>query len=243
MFEIENLSVSYGEKRILEDINLKIREKEITAIIGPSGCGKTSFINTLNRMIEDNGGNFEGTIKIKGQDIRDFTLEELRKNIGMVFQIPKPFPFSIYENLSYGPKYYGLNKKEVDRLVELSLKKVGLYEEVRGEIKKTALSLSGGQQQRLCIARALTVDPKVLILDEPCSALDVKNTKIIEDLLLDLAKDYTIIIVTHNLGQAKRISSRTVFFQDGKLIEEGATEKIFKKPEKEETREYIYLFN
>lgn len=237
--KIEDLNIYYNKSRIVRDINLEIEENKITSIIGPSGCGKTTFISCLNRMIEDNQGHYTGKILLDHRDIREMKLEEVRKTIGMVFQKPTPFPLSIYKNLAYGPRYFGYSKGEIDQIVEKSLKSVGLYDEVKDQLKKSALELSGGQQQRLSIARALTVDPKVIILDEPCSALDLKNTEIIEKLLLDLKKDYTIIIVTHNLGQAKRISDKTIFLLNGNLIEYQDTEELFQNPKDPRTRDYI----
>lgn len=243
ILKIDDLYVNYGKEDILRDVNVEIEEKAITSIIGPSGCGKTSFINTINRMIEENGGHYRGKILLKGQDIKEMEVEKLRKNVGMVFQSPSPFPMSIYDNLVYAPRYYGVrNKSSLNTIVEDSLKRVGLFDEVKDKLDKSALELSGGQQQRLCIARALTVEPKILILDEPCSALDVKNTKIIEDLLVKLSVDYTIIIVTHNLGQAKRISDYTLFFLEGELVEKGSSQALFTQPQRKDTKEYIYLF-
>ena len=240
ILKISNLFANYGNKEVLKDLSLNIKENKITAIIGPSGCGKSTLLTTLNLMIEENGGSFSGEILFKGKDILSYEKNDIRKRIGMVFQRPTPFPFSIYKNLIYAPIYYGIkDKKELNNIVENSLKKAGLFNEINDDLNMMATKLSGGQQQRLCIARALTVEPEVLLLDEPCSALDIKNTQNIEEMLLKFSKDYTIIIVTHNLAQAKRISDYTAFILDGKLIEYDKTEEVFSNPKDNRTKEYI----
>lgn len=241
ILEVKNFSVSYGDKKILADINMYIDRNKINAIIGPSGCGKTTFLKSLNMMInEEKGVKTFGDIFFEGKNIKNFEVEILRKNIGLVFQTPTPFPFSIYKNMTYAPIYYGIkNKNQLDDLVKEKLILAGLYEEVKDEINKSALSLSGGQQQRLCIARELTVEPEILLLDEPCSALDIQNTIKIEEMLKNLSKNYTIIIVTHNLAQARRIADKTAFFFDGELVEYEDTEKIFSNPSDERTKKYI----
>ena len=241
ILEVKNFSVSYDDKKILKNINMYIDRNKITAIIGPSGCGKSTFLKSLNMMInEEKGAKTFGDIFFEGKNIKDFEVENLRKNIGLVFQTPTPFPFSIYKNMTYAPIYYGIkDKNQLDNLVKEKLKLAGLYDEIKDEINKSALSLSGGQQQRLCIARELTVEPEVLLLDEPCSALDIQNTIKIEEMLKNLSKNYTIIIVTHNLAQAKRIADKTAFFFDGELVEYEDTEKIFSNPSDEKTKKYI----
>lgn len=211
IIKIKDLSVSYGEKKVLDNLSMNIEKNKITALIGPSGCGKSTLLSTLNLMIEDNGGSFQGEILFKDKDIRSYKKDDIRRMIGMVFQKPTPFPFSIYKNLTYAPIYYGIkDKNQLNNIVESTLKKAGLYEEVKNDLNMKATKLSGGQQQRLCIARALTVEPEVLLLDEPCSALDAKNTAKIEQTLLQFSKDYTIIIVTHNLDQAERIADHII---------------------------------
>ena len=241
ILEVKNFSVSYDDKKFLKNINMYIDRNKITAIIGPSGCGKSTFLKSLNMMItEEKGAKTFGDIFFEGKNIKDFEVENLRKNIGLVFQTPTPFPFSIYKNMTYAPIYYGIkDKNQLDNLVKEKLKLAGLYDEIKDEINKSALSLSGGQQQRLCIARELTVEPEVLLLDEPCSALDIQNTIKIEEMLKNLSKNYTIIIVTHNLAQAKRIADKTAFFFDGELVEYEDTEKIFSNPSDEKTKKYI----
>ncbi|SHI03768.1 phosphate ABC transporter ATP-binding protein, PhoT family [Clostridium collagenovorans DSM 3089] len=239
---VENLRVKLGKKEVLKGISLNIKPNSIVAIIGPSGCGKSTFLKCINGILNDNvEAKIEGKIEFQGKDIKDYdSIDDVRKNIGMVFQNPTPFPMSIYKNITYAMKYYGENKKEIlDKVVEEKLRVVGLYEEVSKELNKSALKLSGGQQQRLCIARALAIEPKILLLDEPCSALDIKSTMIIEDMLKELSKEYTIIIVTHNLNQAKRISDNTVFMLDGNIVEDDKTEKIFTEPKDDRTRDYI----
>lgn len=240
IMEIENLSIDYGNKKIIKSLDMKIERNKIISIIGPSGCGKTTFLTSLNRMLEENGGRIKGSIKLEGRDIYEYKVDSLRRSIGMVFQNPTPFPLSIYDNLKYALDYYGVkNKRELDNKIVEVLKLVGLYEEVEGDLKEKAQNLSGGQQQRLCIARALSVNPKIILLDEPCSALDVKSTETIEKMLMNLSSDYTIIIVTHNLAQAKRISDYTAFFLEGRLIEYDSTKTIFNSPRSKLTKEYV----
>lgn len=241
ILEIKNLSIEIEGKKILKDIDINIRKNKITAIIGPSGCGKTTFLKSLNRLIEEeNQIKKEGKIFFENKDISEFNLNELRKKIGLVFQNPAPFPFSIYKNMTYAPIYYGEKDKNIlDKIVKDKLKDAGLYEEVKDELEKSALKLSGGQQQRLCIARSLTVNPEILLLDEPCSALDIQNTNKVEELLKKLSQKYTIVIVTHNLFQAKRLSDYTAFFLDGELVEYDKTENIFENPKEEKTKKYI----
>ena len=241
ILEIKDFSVNYGKSRVLKNINLEIEKNRITAIIGPSGCGKSTFLKSLNLMItEEKSSEILGKIYFNGKNIKDFQIENLRKKIGLVFQTPTPFPFSIYKNMIYAPVYYGIkDKKELDKIVKEKLVLAGLYDEIKDEMNKSALSLSGGQQQRLCIARELTVEPEILLLDEPCSALDIQNTMKIEEMLKNLSSKYTIVIVTHNLAQAKRIADKTAFFFEGELIEYEDTEKIFSNPRDEKTKKYI----
>lgn len=241
----ENLSVNYGSKRVLNNINTTFKKNKITAIIGPSGCGKSTFLKTLNRTLEEYGGKAEGNIYLNNVNIMDIAVQNLRNKVGMVFQTPVVFPFSIYKNMTYAPIYYG--EKNKDKLEEISikyLKKAGLYEEVKNDLKMQASKLSGGQQQRLVIARCLTVNPEVILLDEPCSALDIKNTANIEKMLLDLKKEYTIIIVTHNLAQAKRIADYVIYMEEGTIVETGTPDEIFNSPMDSRTKEYImYMKN
>jgi len=240
ILEINNLNVSYGSKQVIKNLSMNIEKNKITAVIGPSGCGKSTLLTTLNLMIAENGGSFTGEILFKGKDILSYEIDYLRRMIGIVFQKPTPFPFSIYKNLTYAPKYYGIkDKNRLNEIVENTLKRVGLYDEINKDLNMLATKLSGGQQQRLCIGRALTVEPEILLLDEPCSALDRKNTANIEEMLLELSKDYTIVVVTHNLSQAKRISDYTAFILDGELIEYDTTENVFNNPKDDRTREYI----
>lgn len=241
IIEVKNLEIKIEDKKILKNINVEIKKNKITAIIGPSGCGKTTFLKSLNNLLkEENGIKISGDIIFKDKKITDIQEEVLRKSIGLVFQTPTPFPFSIYKNMTYAPIYYGIrDKRKLDKIVKEKLEYAGLYDEVYNELNKSALKLSGGQQQRLCIARALTSDPEVLLLDEPCSALDIQNTAKIEELLKRLSEEYTIIIVTHNLFQARRIADYTMFFLDGELIEVGATKEIFENPKNKKTQEYI----
>lgn len=240
---IQHLNLWYGEKHALKDTNLEIEENKITAFIGPSGCGKSTFLKTLNRMQDYvKGVRIEGLVSLDGEDIFgkgvDPTL--LRKKVGMVFQQPNPFPMSVYDNVAYGPRIHGIkNKKKLDEIVEKSLKSAALYDEIKDRLHSSALGLSGGQQQRLCIARTLAVEPEVILLDEPTSALDPISTSKIEDLLMELKNQYTIVIVTHNMQQASRIADKTAFFLHGEIIEYGDTEKIFSFPEDKRTEDYI----
>lgn len=237
---MKDINVSYGNKLVLKNLSMTFKKNKITAIIGPSGCGKSTLLTTLNLMLEENGGKYTGEILFKDKDIKDYDRDKVRKMIGMVFQKPTPFPLSIYKNMIYAPVYYGIkDKKELNNIVEYNLKRAGLFDEIDKELNRSAMKLSGGQQQRLSIARALTVEPEVLLLDEPCSALDIKNTANIEEMLLNFSKDYTIIIVTHNLAQAKRISDYTGFILDGELIEYGETKEFFSNPKDKKTKEYL----
>ncbi|MCD8086971.1 MAG: phosphate ABC transporter ATP-binding protein PstB [Oscillospiraceae bacterium] len=239
----KELHLFYGSFEALKGINIGIPEKEITALIGPSGCGKSTFLKTINRMNDlIQGVNITGQMLYREQDIyaKDMDVTMLRKNIGMVFQKPNPFPMSIYDNVAYGPRLHGNHKKsELDELVQRSLEGAALWGEVKDRLKKSALGLSGGQQQRLCIARALAVEPEVLLMDEPTSALDPASTMKIEDLMSDLKKNYTVVIVTHNMQQAVRISDNTAFFLVGELVEYGKTEQIFNVPLDVRTEDYI----
>ena len=240
----KNLNVFYGEKQALFDVNLDLNEKEVTALIGPSGCGKSTFIRCINRMNDViDICKVSGSIEMDGIDINDKNLDvvSLRERVGMVFQKPNPFPKSIYDNVSYGPDIHGKGetKSELDEIVENSLKKAALWEEVKDRLDEPGTSLSGGQQQRLCIARAISVNPEVILMDEPCSALDPIATAKIEELIDELKKTYTIVIVTHSMAQAVRVSQKTGFFHLGKLIEVGKTEKIFKNPDNKMTQDYI----
>ncbi len=241
-FDIENLNLYYGAFQALKHVSLSIPEKEITAFIGPSGCGKSTLLKTLNRMNDlVEGCRIEGTVLLDGEDIygnMDTTL--LRKRVGMVFQKPNPFPMSVYDNVAFGPRTHGVRSKaKLDDLVERSLRDAAIWEELKDRLKKDALGLSGGQQQRLCIARALAVEPEVLLMDEPTSALDPISTSKIEDLAVTLRQEYTIIMVTHNMQQAARISDKTAFFLLGEVIEFGNTEKLFSLPQDKRTEDYI----
>ncbi|NMB09935.1 MAG: phosphate ABC transporter ATP-binding protein [Tissierellia bacterium] len=239
---IENLDLYYGEKQALKDINLKVDANEIMAFIGPSGCGKSSLLKCINRMNDlVENCKITGKILIDGEDIYgDIDLQKLRKNVGMVFQRPNPFAMSIYDNITFGPKTHGVKSKEkLDSIVEESLKKAAIWDEVKDNLNKSALQLSGGQQQRICIARALSVNPDILLLDEPTSALDPVSTAKIEELLFQLKKDYTIVMVTHNMQQATRVSDKTAFFLSGELVEAGATKDIFYFPKDKRTEDYI----
>lgn len=241
-FEVTDMNLYYGKFHALKNINLNICENEIMAFVGPSGCGKSSFLKCLNRMNDlVEGCKVEGSLLLDGEDIYGkIDVCKLRKRVGMVFQKPNPFPMSIYDNVAYGPRTHGIRKKaELDKIVEKSLRDAAIWDEVKDRLNKSALGLSGGQQQRLCIARALAVEPEVILLDEPTSALDPISTSKIEDLLLELKNTYTIVIVTHNMQQAVRISDKTAFFLLGELIESGATEKIFSMPEDKRTEDYI----
>lgn len=239
----KNLALWYGENKALKEITLSIPEKSITALIGPSGCGKSTFLKTLNRMNDlVPGVKIEGTVDYEGKNIFDSSVDvnELRREIGMVFQKPNPFPMSIYDNIAYGPRTHGItNKAKLDEIVEKALRDAAIWEEVKDRLKKNALGLSGGQQQRLCIARALAVEPKVLLMDEPTSALDPISTSRIEELAMELKEKYTIVIVTHNMQQAVRISDYTAFFLLGELVEFGETEKLFSQPRDQRTEDYI----
>ncbi|MCR5482207.1 MAG: phosphate ABC transporter ATP-binding protein [Clostridia bacterium] len=241
ILRLEKVSAYYGKKSALKEVSMSVPKKQITAIIGPSGCGKSTLLRCINSLLsEEKDASYTGDIFLGEKNTRDIEGDELRRRIGMVFQTPSPFPFSVYKNMTYAPKYNGVHsKKELDRIAVEKLKMTGLFDEVSAELDKSALKLSGGQQQRLCIARALTVDPEILMLDEPCSALDIKSSAIIEKMLAELKKTYTIIIVTHNLAQAKRIADRTVFMYDGHVIEEGPTDEIFGNPKKEETKDFL----
>lgn len=240
---VKDLDLYYGDHKALNGINMDIERNSITAFIGPSGCGKSTFLRTLNRMNDlIPNVKIEGKVIYNDKNIYDKNVDiyNLRKEVGMVFQKPNPFPMSIYDNVAYGPRTHGIhNKKELDKIVEESLKKAAIYDEVKDNLNKSALSLSGGQQQRLCIARALAVKPKVLLMDEPTSALDPISTGKIEELALELKKDYTIVIVTHNMQQALRISDKTAFFLLGDLIEYNDTQKIFSMPKNKKTEDYI----
>ena len=239
----QNLDLWYGAHHALHDISIDIPEKSITALIGPSGCGKSTFLKTLNRMNDlVDGVKITGTVTYEGQNIYDASTDvnELRRQIGMVFQKPNPFPMSIYDNIAYGPRTHGIkNRAKLDEIVEQSLRGAAIWDEVKDRLKKNALGLSGGQQQRLCIARALAVEPKVLLMDEPTSALDPISTSKIEDLAAQLREKYTIVIVTHNMQQAVRISDNTAFFLLGELVEYGPTEGIFSQPKDKRTEDYI----
>jgi len=243
VFETKDLNLWYTDTHALRDINLSINEKEVTAIIGPSGCGKSTYIKTLNRMVElVPGVRTTGEIKYKNKNILDksFSVENLRTHVGMVFQKPNPFPKSIYENIAYGPKIHGIkNKKILDEVVEKSLRGASIWEEVKDRLNENAYGLSGGQQQRLCIARCLAVEPDVILMDEPTSALDPKSTLRIEELVRELRKEYSIIIVTHNMQQAARISDKTAFFLNGEVVEFDQTDKIFTNPKDSRTEDYI----
>ncbi len=241
IFTIEKVNLFYGNNHVLKDISMKIKDKEVTAFIGPSGCGKSTLLRCLNRMNDlIQGCKVEGLIKYEDQDIKDINVLTLRTNVGMVFQNPNPFPMSIYDNIAYGPRCAGIKKKEIlNQIVEDSLKKAALYDEVKDRLKDSALGLSGGQQQRLCIARCIAMSPKVILMDEPTSALDPIATSKIEDLIRELKKDYTIIIVTHNMQQATRISDNTAFFLLGEVVEFDKTERLFKSPQDKRTEDYI----
>ncbi|WP_425287251.1 phosphate ABC transporter ATP-binding protein PstB [Pelagibacterium luteolum] len=240
----DGVSVFYGDKQALFDVSIDIPEKSVSALIGPSGCGKSTFLRCINRMNDTiEGCKVTGDITLDGQNLYDGNLDvvELRARIGMVFQKPNPFPKSIFENVAYGPKIHGLarNKTDLEEIVVTSLQKAGLFEEVKDRLHSPGTGLSGGQQQRLCIARAMAVGPEVILMDEPCSALDPIATAIIEELIDELRSNYTIVIVTHSMQQAARVSQKTAFFHLGKLIEEGPTEAIFTNPREKRTQDYI----
>ncbi|MUV38911.1 Phosphate import ATP-binding protein PstB [Lentibacillus sp. JNUCC-1] len=243
VYDTQHLNLWYGDVQALKDINLSIRKKEVTAIIGPSGCGKSTYLKTLNRMVElIPTVKKTGAITYNGYNIFDKTyrVEDLRTRVGMVFQKPNPFPKSIYENIAYGPKIHGIrDKKILDQIVEKSLRGAYIWDEVKDRLKENAYSLSGGQQQRLCIARCLAIEPDVILMDEPTSALDPKSTAKVEELIQDLRKSYSIVIVTHNMQQAARISDRTAFFLNGEVIEYDQTNVIFSHPKDQRTADYI----
>ena len=240
---IEPLNLWYGSFQALKDITLRLPANEITAFIGPSGCGKSTLLKSLNRMNDlVEGCRIEGTVTLDGEDIfsRKMDVNLLRKRVGMVFQKPNPFPMSIYDNVAYGPRTHGIRSRvKLDEIVEKSLRGAAIWDEVKDRLKKSALGMSGGQQQRLCIARALAVEPEVLLMDEPTSALDPISTSRIEELAMELKKDYTIVMVTHNMQQAARISDKTAFFLLGDMVEFGPTEKIFSMPQDRRTEDYI----
>ncbi len=240
---VEDLNLWYGSTQALHHVSMEIPEKSITALIGPSGCGKSTFLKTLDRMNDlVPGVRIEGTVRYDGRDIfaPDVDVNELRRQVGMVFQKPNPFPMSIYDNVAYGPRTHGVRSRaKLDEIVEQSLRSAAIWDEVKDRLRKNALGLSGGQQQRLCIARALAVEPQVLLMDEPTSALDPISTSKIEELAIELKKRYTIVIVTHNMQQALRISDRTAFFLLGELIEYDDTERIFSTPSQKKTEDYI----
>ena len=242
-FTVQNMDLYYGSFHALQNINLNIASGEITAFIGPSGCGKSTFLKSLNRMNDlVEGCKITGDIRLMGQNIYDKSMDVsvLRRRVGMVFQKPNPFPMSVYDNIAYGPRTHGVKKKaELDEIVEKSLRDAAIWDELKDRLKKSALGLSGGQQQRLCIARALAVKPEVILMDEPTSALDPISTFKIEDLVMDIKKEYTIVMVTHNMQQAVRVSDTTVFFLLGEIVESGATGQMFSMPKDKRTEDYI----
>ncbi|RPF53973.1 phosphate ABC transporter ATP-binding protein PstB [Aquisalibacillus elongatus] len=243
IFQVDNFNLWYGETHALKEVDLSINEKEITAIIGPSGCGKSTFLKTLNRMVEMVPSvKTSGDIYYRSQNIlnKSFHVENLRTRVGMVFQKPNPFPKSVYENVAYGPKIHGIkNKKTLDEIVEKSLRDAYIWDEVKDRLKENAYGLSGGQQQRLCIARTLAIEPDVILMDEPTSALDPISTLKVEELIQKLKEDYSIVIVTHNMQQAARISDRTAFFLNGEVVEFNDTETLFSNPSDQRTEDYI----
>lgn len=241
-FTVKDLDLYYGDFQALHHINMEIPQKQIVAFIGPSGCGKSTFLKTLNRMNDlVEGCRIEGKVFLDHTDIyKDIDVIRLRQRVGMVFQQPNPFPMSIYDNVAYGPKIHGIKKKsQLDEIVERSLRQAAIWDEVKDRLKKNAVGVSGGQQQRICIARALAVEPEVILMDEPTSALDPISTLKIEDLAVELKKKYTIVIVTHNMQQASRISDKTAFFLTGDVVEYGDTMQIFNNPREKKTEEYI----
>ena len=241
-FTVRNMNLYYDNFHALKDINLDIHKNEITAFIGPSGCGKSTFLKSLNRMNDlVEGGKITGEVLLDGEEIYgNMDVNHLRKRVGMVFQSPNPFPMSIYDNIAYGPRTHGIRSKaKLDAIVEKSLKQAAIWDELKDRLKKSALGLSGGQQQRLCIPRALAVEPEVILMDEPTSALDPISTSKIEDLVLELKEKYTIVMVTHNMQQATRVSDETVFFLLGELVEHGRTEQLFSMPQDKRTEDYI----
>ena len=242
IMNIENLDLFYGDFQALKNVNMEIEKNEITAFIGPSGCGKSTFLKSLNRMNDMVAGcKITGKVTLNGQDIyKGMDVNDLRRRVGMVFQKPNPFPMSIYDNIAYGPRTHGIrNKAKLDEIVEESLRNAAIWDETKDRLKKSALGMSGEQQQRLCIARALAVKPEILLMDEPTSALDPISTSKIEDLCMELKKDYTIVMVTHNMQQAARISDKTAFFLLGEVIEYGNTDQIFSMPKDTRTENYI----
>lgn len=241
-FEIKDLNLYYGDYHALKNINMNLAENEITAFIGPSGCGKSTFLKCLNRMNDlVEGCKITGSVTLDGEDIYgNMDVNKLRKRVGMVFQNPNPFPMSVYDNIAYGPRTHGIRSRaKLDEIVERSLKQAAIWDELKDRLKKSALGLSGGQQQRLCIARALAVEPEVILMDEPTSALDPISTSKIEDLVLELKEKYTIVMVTHNMQQATRVSDKTVFFLLGEVIEMADTETLFSVPKDKRTEDYI----
>ena len=243
IISVKDMCLWYGDYKALNNVNIEIPEKNITAFIGPSGCGKSTFLKTLNRMNDlTSGVKISGDIRYEGTDIfsKEVDINHLRKEIGMVFQKPNPFPMSIYDNVAYGPRTHGItNKAKLDEIVERALRDVSIWDEVKDRLKKNALGMSGGQQQRLCIARALAVQPKILLMDEPTSALDPISTSRIEELVMELKEKYTIVMVTHNMQQAVRVSDYTAFFLLGELVEFGKTDEIFSQPQDKRTEDYI----
>jgi len=243
---VTNMNLHYGDFHVLKNINIDIPENQICAMIGPSGCGKSTFLKSINRMNDlVEGCKIDGQMQLRGENgfediYGDMDVNHLRKRVGMVFQQPNPFPMSIYDNIAYGPRTHGIkNRHKLDAIVEKALKQAAIWEEVKDRLNKSALGLSGGQQQRLCIARALAVEPEVILMDEPTSALDPISTSRIEDLAIELKKEYTIVMVTHNMQQATRISDKTAFFLLGELIEYGDTEQLFSMPKQKKTEDYI----
>ncbi len=241
IFSVKNVNLYYGDKHVLKDVNLEIYKKQVTAFIGPSGCGKSTLLRCLDRMndlIDD--CKVEGEILYKGKDVKNYDAMDLRSSVGMVFQTPNPFPMSIFDNVAYGPRCHGIkNKKVLKEIVEEALKKAALYDEVKDNLKESGLALSGGQQQRLCIARCIAMKPEVILMDEPTSALDPIATLKIEELINDLKKEYTIVIVTHNMQQATRVSDYTAFFMLGEIVEYNKTGELFKSPKNKKTEDYI----
>lgn len=239
ILKLKNINVFYDDKKILDNINIEFERNKITSIIGPSGCGKTTLLKTINKIIlEENNAQITGDMEFDGINSNNIPIEILRKNIGIVFQNPTPFPMSIYKNISYALKYYGYNKKHLENKIIDILKSVNLYDEVKDKLNTSALKLSGGQKQRLCLARSLSVEPNILLLDEPCSSLDIVNSEKIENTLIKLKENYTIIIVTHNINQAKKISDNTIFMRNGKIIESGKTFKILENSKDLIERDY-----
>lgn len=243
ILSVKNLNLHYGDVHALKSINMEIERKQVTALIGPSGCGKSSFIKTINRMNDlVAGAKVDGETLLDGEDVygQGYDVVKLRKKVGMVFQKPNPFPMSVFDNIAYGPKIHGVKSKDdLNKIVEKSLKNAALWDEVKDRLKQSAMGLSGGQQQRLCIARTLSIEPEVILMDEPTSALDPISTQKIEDLITELKRDYTIVIVTHNMQQAARISDMTAFFLHGEVVEYGKTKQVFQTPVDKRTEGYI----